>query len=127
MTRPKSIIWFERLYLLAIAIEIVRIAIDAPLLMQALGVDLWVRIGGVGLSLLLLLLASRRGKRSTGLLLGALFVIGLPMVTQAFAPGMSPVNVAAIIAQLLLQTVALAMMLAPSSRAWFATPAAESA
>ena len=39
MTRPKSIIWFERLYLLAIAIEIVRIAIDAPLLMQALGVD----------------------------------------------------------------------------------------
>ena len=118
--RPRSIILFERLYLLAIAIEVGRVAIEWPLLLQASASDHWVRVASIGLSLLLVLLTSRRRKRIAGIVLAALFVIGLPMISTVFQPGMAMSSAAIIMVQIALQAVALALMFTPASRAWFA-------
>ena len=118
--RPRSIMLFERLYLLAIAIEIARAANDWPQLMQTSSPDRWVRPASILVSLLLVLLASRRRHRWAGLVLGALFVIGLPMVTTVLRPGQLLETSAVIVAEVLLQAMALAFFIAPASRAWFA-------
>ena len=124
--RPRSIVRFERLYLLAIAIEIGRAAGDWPLLTQTS--DRWVRLGSIVVSLVLVLLATRRRRRWAGLVLGALFIIGLTMVTPVLQPGTPFETSVVIVAQILLQAVALAFLIAPASRAWFAgPPAAEAA
>lgn len=118
--RPRSIMLFERLYLLAIAIDIARVAGDLPLLMRASSSDGWIRVVSVLASLLLVLLASRRRHRWAGLILGALFVIGLPMVATVLQPGTPFEASAVIVAQVVLQAAALAFLIAPASRAWFA-------
>ena len=118
--RPKSIVLFERLYLAAIAIEVVRFAIEWPLLLRASASDQWVRVAAIGVSLLLVLLTSRRRRRMAGLVLAGLFVIGLPMVAELFRPGVAPTIAVAVAAQLLLQAVALVLLFRPESRAWFA-------
>ena len=124
--RPRSIVLFERLYLLAIAIEIARAAGDWPLLMQTSSPDIWVRLASILASLLLVLLASRRRHRWAGLVLGALFVIGLPMVTMVLQPSTPFETSAVIVVQIVLQAAALAFLIAPTSRAWFAgAPSAE--
>lgn len=123
--RPRSILLFERLYLLAIAIEIARAAGDWPQLMQASSPDGWVRLASILVSLTLVLLASRRRRRWAGLALGALFVVGLPMVTMVLQPGTPFETSAVIVAQVVLQAVALAYLIAPASRAWFAGPSAD--
>jgi len=117
--RPKTIVMFEQFYLLAILIEVVRIALQWQLLTQSSSPDVWLRIAAVAISLLLVVLASRRRKRVAGLLLAALFVIGLPVVTSLFQPGVDTATAAFIVIQLLLQRVAIAMFLAPASRAWY--------
>lgn len=122
--RPRSIALFERLYLLAIAIEIARAAGDWPQLMLTSSPDRWVRIASILVSLLLVLLASRRRHRWAGLVLGALFVIGLPMVATVLQPGLPFETSAVVLAQVLLQAIALGFLVAPASRAWFAGSAA---
>lgn len=123
--RPKPIVRFEHLYLAAIAIEVVRVAIDWPLL-QSSASDLWVRLASIGVSLLLLLLTSRRRKLVAGVLLAALFVIGLPMISTVFQPGAEPLSAAIIVIQIALQAVALMLLFTPPSRAWLNTePAAD--
>ena len=117
--RPKSIVYFEWLYLAAIAIEAVRVAIEWPLLLQASASDQWVRVVSVAVSLLLVLLTARRRSRVAGLILAALFAIGLPMVATVFQAGIDLATSAAIVAQLALQAVALAQLFRPASRAWF--------
>lgn len=120
--RPKSIILFERLYLLAIAIEVVRIAIQWPQIVQSSSADLSGRILAVGLSLLFLLLASRRNRWWAALILAGLFVIGLPMASYVFSPGYDPLTAAIIAIQIALQAAALMLILKPDSRAWFKSP-----
>lgn len=118
--RPRSIILFELLYLAAIAIEVGRVAIEWPLLLQSSASDQWVRLASIGVSLLLVLLTARRRGRMAGLILAALFVIGLPMVATVFQPGADPATSVAVAVQLLLQAAALALLFKPASRAWFA-------
>lgn len=118
--RPKSIVSFERLYLLAIAIEVVRFALEWPRLLHATASDQWVRVASIVVSLLLVLLASRRRRRIAGLVLAALFVIGLPMIAAIFQPGTDLLSSVSIGLQVLLQAAALALLFRPDSRAWFA-------
>ena len=118
--RPKSIMLFERLYLAAIAIEVVRFAIEWPRLLHAAASDQWVRVASIAVSLLLVLLTSRRRRRVAGLVLAALFVIGLPMVAAIFQPGTDPASSVSIGLQVLLQAAALLLLFRPDSRAWFA-------
>lgn len=117
--RPRSIILFERLYLAAIAIEVVRVAADWSLLLQSSASDRWVRLIAIAVSLSLVLLAARRRRRVAGWILAALFVIGLPIAAELFGPGVAPGTVAAGVAQLLLQAAALVLVFKPDSRAWF--------
>ena len=124
--RPNSIMLFERLYLLAIAIEVGRLAIEWPLLLQSSASDRWVRAAAIGLSLLLLLLTSRRRKRMAGVVLAALFVIGLPMLATVFRPGVEPSSTVVVVIQMALQAVALALLFTPASRSWL-VPRVESA
>lgn len=117
--RPRTITGFERLYLLAIAIEAARAAIDWPVLAQAPAGDRWVRLASILVSLLLVLLATRGRRRWAALVLGGLFMIGLPMVVSALQPPV-PLETSAIIAlQVALQALALILAAAPASRAWF--------
>ncbi len=119
--RPKSILAFERLYLLAILIELARVGAQWPQLMQPSGAVLLGRILGAGVSLLLLLLASRRGRAWAALLLGGLFLFGLPMAAGLFGAGNEPLTAAVTGGQLALQGVALALLLRLESREWFAS------
>lgn len=123
--RPKTIVLFERFYLLAILIEMVRIAAQGRLLAQSSLADMSIRIAAVGISLLLVLLTSRRRKWIAGVLLAALFMIGLPVVSTLFQPGVDVPAAAFIFLQIILQIAAIALLVAPASRAWFAdrTPA----
>lgn len=118
--RPSSITAFERLYLVAILIEVARIGAQWPLLLQSSGLALWGRILAVGVSLLFLALASRR-RGWAALVLGGLFLFGLPMAAGIFSPGYDPLTAAVTIAQLALQAIALALLLRPDSRDWFAS------
>lgn len=124
-TRPRSIASFERLYLLAIAMEVADILLDWPSL-QSSASQLAVRIASVLASLLLVLLASRRRRRVAGLVLAALFVIGLPMVANALQPGIPLEASALILVQIMLQAIALVCLFAPASRTWFAAEQCES-
>ncbi len=122
--RPLSITAFERLYLVAILIEVVRIGAEWPLLMQSSGLMLWGRVLAAGVSLLFLLLASRRGHLWAALVLGGVFLFGLPMALGIFTGDQASLTLAVTAAQLLLQGVALVLVLRPESRAWFARRAA---
>ncbi|MDO9487313.1 MAG: hypothetical protein Q7J32_02990 [Sphingomonadaceae bacterium] len=113
---------FEGLYLVAIAIEAARIVTQWPQLVQASGLALWAPIVAVAVSLLFLLLASRGRRGWAALVLGGLFLFGLPMAAGVFAPGYDPLTAAVTIAQLALQAIALALLLRPESRDWFASP-----
>lgn len=126
--RPRSIVLFEQLYLVAIAIEVGRTVFDWPLLVQSTAADIGVRLATILVSLLLVFLAARRRRRFAALILAALFFIGLPMVATVLRPGL-PLETAAVIAlQVLLQAVALVQLARPASRAWLADgPAAEAA
>ena len=118
-TRPRSILMFERLYLLAIVMEFTDIMLDlssAPPLVS----QLWVRIAAVLVSLLLVLLASRRRQRIAGLILAALFVVGLPMVATALQPGEPLEASVLVLVQIALQAVALLFLFKPASREWLA-------
>ena len=122
--RPRSIVNFERLYLLAIGIEAARVALDWPLLTQSSASEAWVRVASIVVSLLLVLLTSRRRKRAAGIVLAALFAIGLPMVATALQPDVALSSAATVLIQVALQAIALVLLFLPASRAWFATPPA---
>lgn len=115
--RPRLIILFERLFLSAILIEVVRLLLVWPELAQASDAAVAGRIAAVLISLLLLFLTSRRASRIAGLILAAMFAIGLPIVAELRWEGLSTLT---LVLQILLQTVALALLFTPESRNWFA-------
>lgn len=119
MERPQTIVRFERLYLLAIAIEVARILADWPALMRSSSPDIWLRVAAVLLSVALVLLASRLRNRGAAIILAALFAIGLPMVSSVLSSGLGFEASLAVLVQVLLQLVALVSLFMPASRAWF--------
>jgi uncharacterized membrane protein len=123
--RPRSIELFEQLYLLAVVIDIARATIDWPLLMQASAPDRGVRLASIIVSLVLVLLVSRRRHRWAAVLLGALFMIGLPMVGRVLQTNVPIEASLIIVVQMLLQAVAVVCLVVPASRAWLGGPAGE--
>lgn len=119
--RPKSIAMFEAFYLLAILIEVARIAWQwAPLSPT----ERWSWVAQAAVSLLLVLLAARRRARSAAIVLAALFVVGLPYAGQAVISGGVTVSTVVTAVQVALQVVALLLLVRPESRAWFAVKTA---
>lgn len=117
--RPTSIVNFERLYLTAIALEGLHIALQGAMLVKT-PAALAIRLFSVAISLLLVFLAARRGSGVARLLLTVLFLVGLPVVSYIFGPGVPSLSVVITLLQVALQAAALALLFTPSSREWFA-------
>ena len=120
-TRPKSIIWFERLYLgsLAVSVAIMAMGWDAtgqiPLVYLLLALLL-----GLVLPAVLVLLVSRRRSRVAKWVLIILFAIGLASNVAGYNPnGDTRLNVAAMIITAM-QMLALALLFTGPARAWLA-------
>lgn len=119
--RPKAVVTFERLYLLTLAIGAVHTARLWPALTAntAPGTLLVIQLVTFGLTVLLVLLTSRRRSRIAAIILLATFLIGLPVALgQLGALVRDGISAVILVLQLLLQTVALIMLVTPSSRAW---------
>lgn len=118
MVRPKSIANFEYLYLLAILVEVVHIALQWPLL-SGDGTALATRMISVALTLGLVWLTARRRNKIARILLTLVFVAALPMAAYIFQPGVPIASVIITATQVLLQAGALVLLFTPASRAWF--------
>lgn len=116
-TRPQSIVVFERLYLLAIVMEVADILLNVAAMPSS---QLRLRMAAVVISALLVLLTSRRRQRTAGFILSALFVIGFPMVAGALQPSVPLEASLLILIQVALQAAALIFLFRPTSREWFA-------
>lgn len=120
MTRPRTIVLFERLYLLTLFIGAVHTAVQWTTLVARASpaVVLLTQFFTFGLTLLLVLLVSRRQSGIARIVLMAAFAIGLPVVGSLFAEGTYGAGIWIIIVQVMLQIVALGLLFAPPSRAW---------
>lgn len=118
---PRSIVNFERLYLLTLVIGAVHAALQWPTLtaMSSPGLVLSVQLITFCITLLLVLLVSRRRSKIARIVLVAAFLIGLPTVADFFRSGIFGAGIWVLVAQLALQVVALALLFAPDSRRWF--------
>lgn len=115
--RPKSIAMFEALYVLAILIEIARVLQQW---WSLLPVERGSLIAQAAVSLLLVLLAARWRIRWGGIILAALFVIGLPYAGEAIVTGNMSTGTIVTTVQVGLQLVALVLFFTSASRAWTA-------
>ncbi len=122
--RPGSIVNFERLYLLTLLIGAINVVIQWPVLVATTPVPtlLAIQAATFGITLLLVMLVSRRRNKLARLLLVAAFLIGLSQVTALFQAAQLDLASVIIAVQLLLQVAALALLFAPASRAWFDEP-----
>ena len=125
--RPKAIITFERLFLLSIVLSTIQLAIDAGARIGRVGpiTELVVEAAGIMLSVLLVLLASRRRSNIARWLLVAFTAIGLfatgADVSRTLRAG-EGFDVALLVnlIGIALQTAAVALLFRPEARAWFA-------
>jgi hypothetical protein len=124
--RPRSIINFERLYLLAILIGAIHTAVQWPALTATASPTsvLLVQLFTFGVTLLLVVFVSRRRSKVARVLLVAAFLVGLPMLGEVFKSGVFGGTFWVLVGQVILQAVALALLFTPPSRAWFARDAA---
>jgi hypothetical protein len=119
-TRPKSIIWFERLYLgsLAVSVAIMTMGWDAtgqiPLVYLLPALFL-----GLVLPVILVLLVSRRRSRIAKWVLIALFAIGLASNVAGYNSSDLTLDIAALVLTAM-QMLAIALLFTASARAWLA-------
>ena len=124
MTRPASIVWFERLYLGSLAISFVQLVAtwkETPALASldhTLGVIAGVVALVFGLYLLLGLLVARKGSNIAKWAIVVLYVFGLVpavgMFNSGHLSGWDLVGLAAFA----IQGVAIGFSFSPSARAW---------
>lgn len=118
--RPASIVWFERLFLVTLAIGAVNatLQLEALTAVASLAVVALIQLVTFGVTLLLVLLISRRRSKIAAIILAAAFLVGLPTAIGLLQSNAAPQVLAATIVQLVLQIVALGLLLRPESRAW---------
>jgi len=120
MMRPTTIVAFEALYLVTLAIGILQAYLGWQQL-QAMASPFFIvtiQLVTLGLLVVLILLVSRRRSRFAKWVLVVLFVIGLPMTVKIFASGQLAGSAALTVCQSLLQLIGLVMLFLPASRAW---------
>jgi phosphoglycerol transferase MdoB-like AlkP superfamily enzyme len=128
--RPVSIIWFERLFLLSIALALVSSVVQYDALLAQIQSDpAFARMGWGGgfligvlalsalIPLLLWYFIARRASNLAKWLLVALIVVGLFFVNFDFATMLAPGNLASILVTLM-QIAAVALLFRPDARAW---------
>lgn len=122
MVRPTSIVRFERLYLVTLLLGAVHTVVRWPALVAASspGVALVTQLVTFGLTLILVLLVARRRSRIARIILVAAFLIGLPIAVEVLATGVFGLGSWVVVAQIILQALALLLLFRPESRAWLA-------
>jgi hypothetical protein len=125
--RPKSIAWFERLFLTSLAGAVARVAIvlSPSTEWRLTSLILTVLLVSVLLNLTLVLFVSRRRSQIAKWILTGLFLIGLTSYLGFFEAGILHFEDWAEIAVSLVQGVALGLLFTPSARAWMAAPRSE--
>lgn len=132
MTRPQSIIWFERCFLGAIGIGIINSALNWSKIQAAVdatpgaaGLPAGFMIGtiviGLIINLVLWYFAARRGANVAKWIIVVLFGLGLLGLVRTLTSGVAAptMNVFAYVA-LALQAVGVWMLFRPDAKAWFA-------
>lgn len=121
--RPKSVVLAEYLYLASIVLMIAIAALtwDAAVAQNGVGLILGINAFGVGLSLMLLILTTRRASRVALWFLVALTAIGAWGVALQVSGGVLAVGIVGVltIAQLILTIVPIVLLFRPRARAWF--------
>lgn len=125
--RPKAIVNFERLFLASIVLSTVQLAMQAGARIGQVGpvTELVIEAAGILVSVLLVLLASRRRSNVARWLLVVLTALGLLATGITLGRdlgGGKGVDAAWLVSLLAiaLQTAAVAMLFAPEAREWFA-------
>ena len=122
MMRPTTIVAFEALYFVTLAIGVLQAYLSWDQL-QAMASPFFIvtiQIVTVGLLILLTLLVSRRRSRFAKWVLVVLFVIGLPMTLRIFVSGQLAGSPLLTVSQSFLQLIGLVLLFTPASRAWLA-------
>jgi hypothetical protein len=135
MTRPQSIVWFDRFYLASLLLSIVNSALEwsrtESNLAQSPGSEMlpsWFMASIIGfslaVSLLLWFLISRRASKVAKWINIVLFGFGLltipAIITTASTGATSPLSAAATLVAFLLSALAIWMLFRPDAKAWFA-------
>lgn len=122
--RPKSVVLAERLYLASIAILVLISVLTWDAAVAQGGVILagGVTAFGIGLSLLLLILTTRKASRIALSLLIALTALGALGVAVQVSNGIlaTGLNGVLTIVQLVLTLIPIVLLFRPRARAWFA-------
>ncbi len=122
--RPKSVVLAERLYLASIAILVLISVLTWDAAVAQGGVILagGVTAFGIGLSLLLLILTTRKGSRIALWLLIGLTALGALGVAVQVSNGIlaTGLNGVLTIVQLVLTLIPIVLLFRPRARAWFA-------
>jgi hypothetical protein len=126
--RPTAILWFERLGLAGIALDILQPALLFPRRIEAEGLPLAIALSLIApaLFLLLLLLASRRASNIARWLLASLVLLALAAAASAGVGAWDgdlvlPIGALA----MLLEAAAVAMTFTPAGGRWFAREVAD--
>ena len=133
MTRPQSIIWFERCYLAALLIGVLNVALQwdqmnakIAAMPNSAAIGSWflplTLVISWGISLLLWYFTARRASNVAKWILTVLFVIGLIAVLPTVANGTFPTGLGGVISVvgLVLQAIAVWELFQPDARTWFA-------
>lgn len=117
--RPKTIMLFELLILTTLVIGLVNsfLLIDESLKIASLSFVLIVQGGTFAIMTLLTLFVSRRRSKVAMWISILLFLFGLPLYLKMIGEGTIEPSIVQLV-QLVLQTIAFALLFAPSSRRW---------
>jgi NADH:ubiquinone oxidoreductase subunit K len=118
--RPKTILWFETLYLGSLAIAVVKIAVEWRETRAALPTHFILAVLAFSLILTtaLVLLVSRRRSRVAKWVMAVLYALGLTAYLPIFRTGVDSAGTAADIGLGVMQVAALVLLFSPSARAW---------
>jgi hypothetical protein len=132
MSRPQSIIWFERCFLASIALGTMNTAISWSRVRDMVGategaaiLPSWflpvTLIVGVGINLLLWYFVARRGATVAKWIVVVFFGLSVLSIARVLLSGIVPptLNIFAGVA-FVLQAVAIWMLFRPDAKAWFA-------
>lgn len=131
MARPQSIIWFERLYLAAVALGLISAAMNWRVMQEQIAANpassilpSWLMPAivalGVGLNLLLWYFIARRRSVVAQWIVTILFVIGLFGLVSLFNGGVPSAMLPFSILNFVLNGAAVFMLFRPDTKRWFA-------
>ena len=118
--RPKTIVAFERIYLLTLLIGVFQAIIGwrQAIALASPGFVVTIQAVAFGLILALVLWVSRGRSKVAKWIMVGLFVLGLPGTFVSFRSGMTLGWPILTLSQTIMQVVALGLLFTPSARAW---------